>query len=153
MQVCPPCQSDRLVNNGAVAGKPKKLCRQCGDQLTRTTPRGKPLVRKVYAVLWYLRGISMHRIAFLLRVSAQSVLHWLRTVAQAHDEKPEPTGNTLIWELDEMWHCREHKRRKLWIWKALDPDTGQLLDWECGRRDKTTLKKLIQRLAHWHVKL
>jgi insertion element IS1 protein InsB len=153
MPVCPPCQSDRLVNNGSVAGKPKKLRRQCGDQLTRTTPRGKPLVRKVHAVLWYLRGISMHRIAFLLRVSAQSMLNWLRTVAQAHDEQPEPTGNAIILELDEMWHSREHKRRQLWICKALDPDPGQLLDWERGRRDKTTLKKLVKRLTQWRVQL
>jgi insertion element IS1 protein InsB len=43
------------------------------------------------------------------------------------------------------------KPRKLWIWKARDRDTGQLLDWECGRRDAATLKKLINRLAQWDV--
>jgi IS1 family transposase len=36
------------------------------------------------------------------------------------------------------------KRQKLWIWKALDRETGQLLDWECGRRDKATLKVNVQ---------
>jgi insertion element IS1 protein InsB len=45
------------------------------------------------------------------------------------------------------------KRQKLWIWKALDHDTGQLLDWECGRRDKATLQKLVDRLVQWDVKL
>jgi transposase-like protein len=70
MQGCPQCQSDRLVNNGSAAGKPKKRCRPCGYQCTRTTPRGKPLAMKVHAVLLYLSGLSMHRIAFLLRVSA-----------------------------------------------------------------------------------
>jgi insertion element IS1 protein InsB len=45
MQVCPQCQSDRLDNNGSAAGKPKKLCRQCGCQFTRITPRGKPLAQ------------------------------------------------------------------------------------------------------------
>jgi insertion element IS1 protein InsB len=153
MQVCPQCQSDWLVNNGSVAGKPKKLCRQCGYQFTRPTPRGKPLAMKVHAVLLYLSGISMHRIAFLLRVSAQSVLNWLRTFAQEHYEKPEPTSRAIILELDEMWHYLKQKRRKLWIWKALDRDTGQLLDWECGRRDKATLKKLVDRLLSWEVKV
>jgi insertion element IS1 protein InsB len=43
------------------------------------------------------------------------------------------------------------KRRKLWIWKARDRGTGQLLDWECGGRDAATLKKLIDRLASWDV--
>jgi insertion element IS1 protein InsB len=153
MQVCPQCQSDRLVNNGFAAGKPKRLCRQCGYQFTRTTPRGKPLAMKVHAVLLYLSGISMHRIAFLLRVSAQSVLNWIRAFATEHYKKPEPAGKTIILQLDEMWHDLKKKRRKLWIWKALAHHTGQLLDWECGRRDKTTLKKLVDRLAPWDVKL
>jgi insertion element IS1 protein InsB len=45
----------------------------------------------------------------------------------------------------------QKKRCKLWIWKALDRDTGQLLDWECGRRDAATLKKMVDRLAQWDV--
>jgi insertion element IS1 protein InsB len=151
MQVCPQCQSDRLVNNGSAAGKPKKQCQQCGYQFTRTTPRGKPLTTKINAVLLYLSGISMNRIAFLLRVSAQAVLNWIRTFAQRYQEKPEPTGRSIILELDEMWHSVKKKRQKLWIWKALDQDTGQLLDWECGRCDKATLKKMVDRLASWHV--
>jgi transposase-like protein len=78
VHACPKCQSDRVINNGSAAGKPKKQCKQCGYQFTRTTPRGKPLVMKVNAVLWYLSGMSMNRIAFLLRVSAQAVLTWIR---------------------------------------------------------------------------
>src|SRR6266566_2505271 len=50
-------------------------------------------------------------------------------------------------QLDEMWHDVKKKRQKLWIWKALDQHTGQPLDWECGRRDKATLKKMVDRLA------
>jgi insertion element IS1 protein InsB len=153
MQVCPQGQSDRLVNNGSTAGKPKKRCRPCGFPFTRPTPRGKPLAMKVHAGLWSLSGISMHCIACLLRVSAQSVLNWLRTFAQEHDEKPEPTSSAIILELDEMWHYLKQKRRKLWIWKALDRDTGQLPDWECGRRDQATLKKRVDRLLPWDVKV
>jgi insertion element IS1 protein InsB len=52
-----------------------------------------------------------------------------------------------------MWHYLKKKRCKLWIWKALDRDTGQLLAWECGRRDKATLKKMVDRLAKWDVKM
>ena len=153
MHVCPQCQSDRLVKNGSAAGRPKKQCQQCGDQFTRTTPRGKPRVMQVNAVLWSLSGMSMHCIAFLLRVSAQAVLTWIRTFAANYDEKPEPTGRTIVLQRDEMWHYLKNKRGKLWIWKALDRDTGQLLDWECGRRDKKTLQKMVDRLARWDVKL
>jgi transposase-like protein len=104
MHECPRCQSSRLIKNGSATGKPKKLCKACGYQFTRMTPRGKPLVTKVNAVLWYLSGISMNRIAFLARVSVPSVLNWIRAFAKDHYEKPEPTGNIIALELDEMWH-------------------------------------------------
>jgi insertion element IS1 protein InsB len=45
----------------------------------------------------------------------------------------------------------QKKRHNLWIWKALDRDTGHLLDWECGHRNAATLKKLVDRLAPWNV--
>ena len=45
------------------------------------------------------------------------------------------------------------KKNKLWIWKAYCADTGQLIDWECGNRDTNTLKKLLQRLKKWNVKI
>ena len=32
-------------------------------------------------------------------------------------------------------------------------DTGELIAWECGHRDKATLQKLIQRLEKWNVKV
>jgi insertion element IS1 protein InsB len=44
------------------------------------------------------------------------------------------------------------KRQKLWSWKALDWQTGQRLDWACGRRGKATVKQMVDRLARWGVK-
>jgi len=57
---------------------------------------------KINAVLWYLSGVSMNRIAFLLRVSAQAMLTWIRTFAKDYYEKPEPTGRTIVLQLHEM---------------------------------------------------
>jgi transposase-like protein len=95
MREGPKCRSDRVINNGSAAGTPKKRCQRYGHQFTRPTPRGKPLTKKINAVLFYLSGISMNRIAFLLRVSAQAVLNWIRAFAMEHYQKPEPTGNTI----------------------------------------------------------
>ena len=47
----------------------------------------------------------------------------------------------------------EKKKQKLWIWKALCRDTGELIDYECGGRDKATLGRLIGRLEQWNVKV
>jgi hypothetical protein len=56
------------------------------------------------AVLLYMSGLSMHRIATLRGVSAQAVLNWIRTFAHEHDEKPKSDGTAVIVELDEMWN-------------------------------------------------
>ena len=43
------------------------------------------------------------------------------------------------------------KKNKLWLWKAYCRDTGQLIDWECGNRDQSTLARLMARLRRWSV--
>ena len=45
------------------------------------------------------------------------------------------------------------KKNKLWIWKAYRRETGELIDWECGGRDRKTLRKLLDRLSKWNVEL
>ena len=52
-----------------------------------------------------------------------------------------------------MGHYLKTKRHTLWLWKALDRDTGQLLDGECGRRDKKTLQQMVDPLTPWDVQL
>jgi insertion element IS1 protein InsB len=66
---------------------------------------------------------------------------------QSPQEKPSS------WKLEELWHDLKKTRQTRWIWNALDRDPGQLLDWACGRRDKVTLKQLVDRLAPGDVKL
>src|SRR5262249_5784535 len=108
MHGCPRCQRDRLVTNGAAAGTPTKPGNQCGSQLTRMTSRGTSRAMQMNAVRWDLRGISMHRIACLLRVSAHAVLPWIRDLATAYDAHPEPTGRTIVLPRDAMGHSRKH---------------------------------------------
>jgi insertion element IS1 protein InsB len=43
------------------------------------------------------------------------------------------------------------KRRKLWVWTAVDRISGRLLDWELGNRDSFTLAKLLNRLKRYNV--
>jgi len=42
-----------------------------------------------------------------------------------------------------MWHDIKKTRQKLWIWQALERETGQRLDWACGRRDKATWQTMV----------
>ena len=68
---------------------------------------------------------------------------WIRTSAQKLAPKPTLSPGTLVvLELDEMWHYIGNKKNKFWIWKAFDRNTGCLIDWQCGGRNRETLKNL-----------
>jgi transposase len=104
MAACPKCTHPHVVKAGKVRGTQRWLCRGCGYQFTRTTPRGKPLWQKSLAVFLYCHGLSIIALSKMFGVRASSVLKWIRRYAIDHAEKPAPTGKALIIEVDEMWH-------------------------------------------------
>src|SRR5690348_12831514 len=85
-------------------GKQRYRCKACGLNFTDTPPRGMPLRIKVTAALLYLSGPSMNRSAKLLGVSTPSAMTSLEQFAEAYAQKPEPEGQAVVVELDEMWH-------------------------------------------------
>ena len=104
---CKRCGSARYVKNGLMRGKQRYLCKACGLAFTDTPARGKPLALKAAAVLLYVSGLSMNRIAKLLGVSTPTIQAWLEPFAAAYAQKPEPEGRAVVSELDEMWHYVE----------------------------------------------
>lgn len=150
---CPRCQHSHFVKNRCVNEKQCYKCKNCHYQWTENhTHRGRPLAEKVLAVFLYCHGLSMNAIAKMLRASPSTILEWIRHFGTQHAQPPKPQADAVVLELDEMWHYIK-KKQKLWIWKALCRDTGELIAWECGDRDKATLEKLIERLEKWHVKV
>ena len=101
---CKRCGSAKHVKNGLMRGKQRYLCKECGLSFTDTPARGKPLALKAAAVLLYVSGLSMNRIAKLLGVSTPTIQAWLEQFAAAYAQKPEPEGRAVVIELDEMWH-------------------------------------------------
>ncbi len=101
---CKRCGRAKHVKNGLMRGKQRYLCKACGLTFTDTPARGKPLALKAAAVLLYVSGLSMNRIAKLLGVSAPTIQTWLEQFAAAYAQKPEPEGRAVVIELDEMWH-------------------------------------------------
>ncbi len=154
MKQCPRCQSTTIVKNGFVDEKQRYKCKHCEYQFTSITPRGHPPEHKKLTVLLYCHGISMNAISKLFDVSKTAVLKWIRNFAKKQASKPTLSpGTPIVLELDEMWHYIKNKKNKLWIWKVLDRNTGHLIDWECGGRDKETLEKLTTRLSALDVRV
>ena len=128
------------------------MCKKCNYQFTSLVPRGFAPEIKAKVIELYNHGLSIRAAANIQGVSRTSALNRIKEFAKKIYEKPAP-GAAILIELDEMWHYLGSKKNKLWIWKAYRRETGELVDWECGARDKETLSKLMNRLSGWDVEL
>src|SRR3712207_2062057 len=111
--VCKKCGSERFSKNGLVRGHQRYRCKSCGYNFTDTPPRGYPLEQKILAVMLYLSGLSMNRTAKLVGVSTPTVMEWIERLAAAYATKPEPRGQAVVIELEEMWHYLKKSQQAL----------------------------------------
>lgn len=108
---CKRCDSSQTHKNGHVRKMQRHKCRSCGYSFTQTPPRGESMEKKLTALTLYASGLSINKIAGLLKVSPPAVLRWIRKLGSSLCPKPQPTdGQVLIMQLDEMWHYLQSKK-------------------------------------------
>ena len=108
---CKRCDSPQTHKNGHVRKMQRHKCRNCGYSFTQTPPRGEPMEKKLTALTLYASGLSINKIAGLLKVSPPAVLRWIRKLGSSLCPKPQPSeGQVLVMQLDEMWHYLQSKK-------------------------------------------
>ena len=70
-------------------------------------------------ILLYILGLSFRTIADFAGVAPSTVLYWVRNFALKVYEKPTPISNTVVIELDEMWHFLTSKKTKFGYGKPI----------------------------------
>jgi len=101
---CRKCGKLEAVKNGKVRGLQRYRCRGCGYNYTQEHGRGYPPEVKTLAVVLHLSGMTLNSIGAVIGVTAQSVMRWVKEMA---DKVPEPwrDGKTMMAkevEMDEM---------------------------------------------------
>ena len=112
MNKCPKCNSEKLIWNGTAMGLKKRLCKECGFQFTRVTPKGRSASDKLKAAYLYSNGMSMRAIGKFMNCSTQSVMVWIRQISKLLGDKPLPQSKYVTLELDEFWHYLEKKVKR-----------------------------------------
>ena len=79
------------------------------------------------AVWLYAHGLSFRAIARFLNVSARSVFVWVKRFAENNYNKPVPTSDSAIVELDEMWHFIHSKKDQCGYGKPIAEQQNNLL--------------------------
>ena len=112
MYQCKNCKSESYVKAGFVQGEQRYKCKDCGCQFVPTRQHGKSENEKLTAVWLYSHGLSFRTIAKFFKVNVRSVSIWVKTFAINNYIKPAPQSDSVVVELDEMWHYLRSKKRK-----------------------------------------
>ena len=107
---CKKCGSEHIVKAGKINGNQRYKCKKCGCQFQPNRRKGKAESTKRLAVLLYLCGLSLRTIARITKTDVHAVYRWIRKFAEDNYEKPEPRGEAVVVELDEMWHFIKDKK-------------------------------------------
>ncbi len=147
---CQRCQHPHWVKNRFLKEKQHYKCKKCNYQWTENhTHRGRPTSERALAVYLYYHGLSMNVIAKIIEASPSTILKRIRNFSIQH---AQPQSHRQILSCLNLMRCGTISRKAIpWICKTLCRDTGELIAWKCGHRDKATLKKLLEGLAHWPV--
>ena len=113
MHKCKHCGSKKQAKAGFVKGEQRYKCKECGCQFVPTRTHGKSENTKMTAVWLYMHGLSLRTIGKTVRANASSVLKWVRNFARENYEKPQPLYDSVVVELDEMWHYLKSKKPSL----------------------------------------
>lgn len=109
---CKKCGSKEYVKAGFTRNLQRYQCKECRCHFTETKRRGvDPALKSLAIVLYGFCGLSMGKIARLMKVSTVAVLKWIK--AAALDVPPlNPVAESDIVMIDEMWHFVNGKKRK-----------------------------------------
>ena len=107
------CGGGNSVRTGFVKGEQRYKCKDCGCQFVPTKQRGRPEKDKLLAVWLYLNGLSFRRIARLFKVTHKTIYDWVGTYTREHYVKPAPKGESVVIELDKMWHFLSQKNKNM----------------------------------------
>ena len=142
---CRRCAEDeKVIKSSWILGKQRWHCKACQFHFVEQDERCKPESLYPKVVRLYCRDVSYNRSGKLKGISHTTARRWVSRYVEGLPEPPE-LESTVV-ELDEQCSFVEKKENKCWIWKAVDFETGRLLDWEIGRRTTATFHKLFQRL-------
>jgi len=104
---CPKCNSKYFVKSWFANWKPRKKCKDCWCNFTRSEIKWKPQILKKIAVILYLEWLWLRSIWRVLWVSNVAVLKWIKqvwkTVEKLRKEQKQINGLHTM-QFDEMWH-------------------------------------------------
>ena len=152
---CPKCnQSEDIVKNGInKQNKQNYRCNRCNRQFIaphELSYRGcqKGIAERIKYML--VRRLGIRDIAELEGISVKKVLSTLEDISVKM--KPSQSYYDSL-EVDELWSYVKKKSKKYWLIYAYCRQTGEIVSWAWGKRDRKTVQQLWSNLKSAGVRV
>jgi insertion element IS1 protein InsB len=144
---CPTGDSHHIIKNGSIHnGKQKYKCNDCGRQFVVESSKKeiswktKQLIDKLL-----LERISLRGIARVIGVSWSWLQNYVNAKLRCTPRQIEVTGKSkcrLTIECDELWSLILSKKKKLYVWLAIERETREIVGCYVGDRSRKSACKL-----------
>jgi transposase-like protein len=167
--LCPFCGSDDVFLHGHdKKGKQRYRCAnaECTHKtfVDYYTYNGADIKTKMQILILTVNGNGTRAISRSLGVSPNTVTAVLRSVEQDlwnvnYDYLEQNRGVDVDLvrveesEMDEMWSYFGDKQHQIWLWWAIDHNTGEVLAFTFGSKEDHNLEKLKELLKPFDIKL
>jgi insertion element IS1 protein InsB len=94
------------------------------------------------------RGNGIRDIAYLLNISAVTVIDRIRLIASSIENR-YASGKGCVYEMDELRTFAGCKKNEQWVIYAINKGTRSVVDLIVGRRDKENIKKIVDRVLEY----
>ena len=168
---CVNCGSTEVKKNGkSPSGKQRYLC--CNEQCDKKTFIEEYTYNaydpKVRSQIFFsiVNGSGTRATARLLNIAKDTVTNALRSIEQNlwyvnHDyiEKHKNDEISVEFvladevEMDEMWSFYHDKEHQIWLWWAIDHNTGEPLAFHFGNREHKNLDALSELLKPFFISI
>ena len=171
-QLCPDCQSDKIIKNGRKSygiGKQNYFCKSCGRQFIDPhllQHNGRKKECKDLIISRLCNGSGIRSTALIERINPRtvlSVLHYFELVAHKPKHKHYLFLEVAECRPDELWTYVSSKKKRVWnIGAAIRylycRFTGEIVPGPALRVDlrqtlNKTVDKLVKQLKVWQVKI
>ena len=142
------CQKAGKQKNGAQKYYCKK-CKKYQQGIYKYAAYHKEVVAMITRLV--CESVSIRGIARILKISLVTVLRKIEKVAASVIKPPIPL-NKNSFEMDELRTYIKKKENQYWVAYALCSETKKVIDFTVGKRNKRTLKAVVNTLLLSGVK-
>ena len=150
--LCAACGGEHIRRNGSSQGHAKYQCTLCDHQARFVPVAAARAVRYEQVEKLLVERNSQRSIVRMTGMARMTVAKLIKKVQAAHPPLPRlrpKKTQRQEWEaleLDEMWTFVGQRRRKIWLWLAVERASPRIVAWVLGRRDAATARRLWEAL-------